>query len=89
MDEEQRLIRLCKDFTEAQIFNYMLDSLRDLKEDEIIPEETRLTESLCAYMKDTKVLPSNELLEACMRPVWYVWGFDLTDFGVCDKWLRC
>ena len=81
MDEDELLLRLCKDFTEEQIFNFMLDSLRDLKEDEIIINETRLTESLCAYMKDLKVLPSNKLLEACIRPVYYVWGFDLTDFG--------
>ena len=71
--------------TEEQIFNFMLDSLRDLKSDEIIPAETRLTESLCAYMKDMKVLPSNELLETCMRPVWYVWGFDVTNFGYKGK----
>ena len=71
--------------TEEQIFNFMLDSLRDLKSDEIIPAETRLTESLCAYMKDLKVLPSNKLLEACMRPVYYVWGFDTTNFGYKGK----
>ncbi len=81
MDTDERLIYLCNHFSQEQIFNFMLDSLRDLKEDEIIINETRLTESLYAYLKDMKVLPSNELLEACMRPVWYVWGFDLTGFG--------
>ena len=81
MDADERQEWLRGELTEEQIFNFMLDSLRDLKSDEIIPAETRLTESLCAYMKDLKVLPSNKLLEACIRPVYYVWGFDLTDFG--------
>ena len=81
LDTEENINYICNHFDDARIVEYMTDSLKDMKSDNQIKDASLLTNALKAYIEeDDKELPSLAFFKRNMEPIYYVWGFNTTNF---------
>ena len=80
-DDEEIGMFICNHFSEEQLVEYMTTSLNDMKSENQIKDASLLTNALKAYLEEEdKELPSLAFLERNMEPIYYVHGFDTTNF---------